>query len=359
MRAGPGMPCRTEPRACRSASLTCSLPGRSASIARVCCTEPSRVSPRASPWIMRAKAPAASWAVACPWVWAAHSTASWRTSCGSQPTSSPNGPERVSAAESRAAGFLGTARVPIVASPKPTRHSRVGARRAYSHSSPASQPLSSRRSSGPQALWVAAHRRWARCTSVGGCQAPVSRRTWARMRPSTVKRVSWVTAVTAPRLPCAATKSVSPSAPWASRIASRPSPETPAPSASPMAPPSREPRTRLRKSCCWARPQTAVVPVLTVPLPSVRPPYGVRPRKHCNRTRWPNSGPERYVRIGSLPAGNAGFGGAWPRGPWAPTGSHGRYGPGSALRLRGRPCGPGGAAVSRTVRPGSRRRAAG
>src|SRR6478735_7351058 len=247
MRAGPGIPCRTAIRA------------------RARWTEPSRVSPRARPCTITASAPAASWAVACPWVWAAHSTASWRTSWGSQPTSSPKGAERVSAAESRAAGFLGTASVPIVESPKPARHSLVGERRVYSHSSLASQPLSLRRSSGPQALWVAAQRRCARCTSVGGCQAPVSRRTWARISPSTVKSVSCVTAVTAPRRPCAGTKSATPSAPWTARIASRVSPETPAPSASPMAPPSRDPRTRPRKSCCWARPQTAVVPVVTVP----------------------------------------------------------------------------------------------
>lgn len=102
-------------------------------------------------------------------------------------------------------GFLGFSTVPITSSARPLRQALPGARRAYSHSWRASQPSPARRSSGPHSCCVRYQRRYAACTSVGGCQAPVSRRTWARISPSTVNSVICVSSVTAPRRPYAGT----------------------------------------------------------------------------------------------------------------------------------------------------------
>ena len=98
--------------------------------------------------------------VGWPWVCAAHSTASCITSCGSQPTSSPNGAERATAARPGVAGVLRRVQGAHLLVAEADAGRRVaGPRRAYSHSSRASQPSSLRRSSGPQSLWVAAQRR--------------------------------------------------------------------------------------------------------------------------------------------------------------------------------------------------------
>ncbi len=136
---------------------------------------------------MTAYAPAARYAVGCPCVCAAHSTASCITSCGSQPTSSPKGAERAAASGPSFAGALGRVQRAhdVVAEADQARAGRV----------PASvQPLLAGQPAvvlaalvgAPVRLWVAAQRRYARWRSVGGCQAPVSRRTWARIE--TVER---------------------------------------------------------------------------------------------------------------------------------------------------------------------------
>ena len=150
---------------------------------------------------MTAKAPAASCPVGWPWVCAAHSTASWKTSCGSQPTSSPKGAERITVPQPLEPGFFGSSRVPMPVVGQPAE-ARVAGRAARVEPFLAGEPA------GVLAALVGAPlalggrpARYARWMSVGGCQAPVSRRTWARIRPSTVNSVICVSSVTAPRRP--------------------------------------------------------------------------------------------------------------------------------------------------------------
>ncbi len=89
--------------------------------------------------------------------------------------------------------------LPFRASVSADRQVLPGARRAYSHCSPCSQP--SRSPLGPGRFCVSSHRSYACWTTATVNPSPRSVRTLARINPSTVNRVIWVSSVTVPARP--------------------------------------------------------------------------------------------------------------------------------------------------------------